>query len=42
VSDGIAGGSSWTLQTRSTTVARSEQLVAGVESTAERSGSGHI
>ena len=33
---------SWTLQIRSTTAARSAQLVAGVESTAERSGSGDI
>ncbi len=33
---------SWTLQIRSTTAARSAQLVAGVESTAERSGSGNI
>ncbi len=30
------------LQIRSTTAARSEQLVVGVESTAERSGSGNI
>ncbi len=33
---------SWTLQIRSTTAARSAQLVVGVESTADRSGSGHI
>jgi hypothetical protein len=33
---------SWTLQIRSTTASRSAQLVAGVESTAERSGSGNI